>query len=465
MGASKLQLLSIGPQDYHLTANPQITYFKSVFKRHTNFAMETKRIYLNNPKDNNNYFGATDVKATLMNEGDLLGEVYLDINIKGTTTEKGAYTVNHFGNSLIKSVNLEIGGYVIDTQYSQWMQIYDELTDNKPDHQPISGINGGRYSQMNFTSDLEATKFSVDNRINGDMPLVFGGNIKNKNLGTGDITASAPATFTKKICIPLKFWFTRTPGLYLPLCAITSHEVIFNFTFEEKHKLIGNSTSITSLTIDNINLYGNFIHLDHNEKQRFKLSSHEYLIEQVQLNNNNSVQTSKTVKENSTTELEEVPYEIFFNHPIKYIAWVVVNEGNVSTSLSNNSGQGPCYFVSMCSNSLYGNDGTDGIVRFMLNNEDRERQLPMYYYTRIFPKKFGKTTPELDRIGFYSFATKPFEMEPSGTCNFSKISDKQFRINFANNNVENIKDKALYFFAVNYNVLLISEGMAGLRYK
>ena len=465
MGASKLQLLSIGPQDYHLTANPQITYFKSVFKRHTNFAIETKRIYLTNPKDNNDYFGSSDIRAKLMNEGDLLGEVYIDINIKGTTIEKGSYTVNHFGNSLIKSVNLEIGGYIIDTHYSQWMQIYDELTNNKSDDQPISGINGGRYSQMNFTSDLDATKFSMNNRIKGDTPLVFGGNIKNNNLGTQDISSSSPGTFTKKICVPLKFWFTRTPGLYLPLCAITSHDIVFNFTFEEKYKLIGNSTNITSLIIDNIKLYGTFIHLDKDEKQRFILSSHEYLIEQVQLNNNGSVQTTTKTKENSTTELEEIPYEIFFNHPIKYITWVVVNEGIANSSLSNNSGQGPCYFVSMCSNSLYGNDGTDGIVRFILNNEDRERELPMYYYTRIFPQKYGKTIPELDRIGFYSFAMKPFDMEPSGTCNFSKISNTQFRINFANNNVENIKNKALYFFAVNYNVLLISEGMAGLRYK
>ena len=158
-------------------------------------------------------------------------------------------------------------------------------------------------------------------------------------------------------------------------------------------------------------------------------------------------------------------YDLNFSHPVKYIAFVDTNEGTASETSSKNSGMGPNYFTSLCSNSIYGNDGNDGSVQFVWSNDDREIKLPMSYYTRVFPKMYCKKIPELDRIGLYSFALNPLNIEPSGTCNFSKISDIQFKIIFANNNRETIKDKKVYFFAVNYNILVITDGMAMLRYS
>ena len=80
-------------------------------------------------------------------------------------------------------------------------------------------------------------------------------------------------------------------------------------------------------------------------------------------------------------------------------------------------------------------------------------------------KKYCKNVPDLDRIGLYSFALNPFDVEPSGTCNFSKINDKNIKIAFANNDINNISGKKLYFFGVNYNVLIITDGMAVVRYS
>ena len=88
----------------------------------------------------------------------------------------------------------------------------------------------------------------------------------------------------------------------------------------------------------------------------------------------------------------------------------------------------------------------------------------MFYYTRLYPKKYCKNIPSLDRIGFYSFALNPLEIEPSGTCNFSKINNKNIKIAFANNNLSNVSGKELYFFGVNYNVLIITDGMGVIRY-
>jgi len=454
MGGSTIQLFAIGPQDFHLTGNPQITFFKSVFRRHTKFLKETRHIHFSGNKPT---FGSQDVIAKVRKEGDLLSKLYLEATITGTSSSYGAYTVNHFGNSLIKKAEFEIGGYVIDTLHSQWLQIYDELSENICENkQTISGPKGGRYSDLNFTTDLDPTEINVNNKIYGDCPLVFGGY-------RNGITTTA-GKYTKKIIIPLQFWFTKNPGLYLPICALYKHELVVKLSFEEIYKLVGNSTTISKDTlIGNFKLYGEFITLDDEEKRRYSQSDHEYIIEQVQLNNNGPSVTSSTV-DGSLNQLAKVEYDLNFIHPIKYFVWVIVNEGNVTTSLSNNSGQGPCYFVSLCSNSVYGNDANNGTVELLLDGVEREIELPMMYYTRMYPKNHCKNIPDLDRIGLYSFALNPFEVEPSGTCNFSKINSKTIKLAFGNNDTSNITGKHLYMFGVNYNVLIISNGMGGIQY-
>ena len=453
MVGSNIQLFALGPQDFHLTGNPQITFFKSVFRRHTNFMKEILNI---NFLGESPSFGSTDISAKINKQGDLLSDLYLEATITGTTDKVGSYTINHFGNSLVKKVSIEIGGQIIDTQYSQWLQIYDELIENIcHNNQQTSGLKGGKYTDLNFTSDIDSTDFNVNNRVNGDNPLVFGGSIKNGNIYNG------VGTYSKKIIIPLHFWFTKNPGMNIPLCSLYNHEVILKFTFEDKHKLIGNSTNITNFKVA-FKLFGEFITLDDEEKRRFTQSNHEYIIEQVQLNNNNPNRTSSII--DNGNQLSKVNYPLNFSHPIKYFVWAIVNEGIADTQISSNSGQGPCYFISQCSNSIYGNDGNDGTVEILLEGVEREITLPMIYYTRLYPKKYCKNIPDLDRIGIYSFALNPFELEPSGTCNFSKINNTNIKIAFSNNDISNIIDKNLYFFGVNYNVLIITNGMAAIRY-
>ena len=455
MGGSSIQLFAQGPQDFHLTANPQITFFKSVFRRHTNFASEIVRLhfYGDDPK-----IGTKGSILKIKREGDLIGDIYFEVDITGTSDSAGVYTINHFGNSFIKKIEVLIGGYIIDTQYSQWFQIFDELTNtnNNNNYETSSSTNGGKSSDLNFLNDINHYKVNMNDRINGNMPLVFGGNKNNISTNAG--------TYNKKIIIPLKFWFNKNPGMYLPLISLYNHEVELKIDFEDKYKLIGNSTNITSLSA-NIKAFGKFITLDGDEKKRFSQSNHEYIIEQTQLNNNSASITTTEVDNSISTQLSEINYELNFSHPVKYMAFVINNEGSASESLSNNSGMGPCYFVSLCSNSIYGNDGNDGTVKLSFDGEEREKTLPMTYYTRVFPKIFCKNTIDLDRIGLYSFALNPFDIEPSGTCNFSKILNKNLQIKFANNNINNISAKNLYIFAVNYNILVITNGMAGLRYS
>ena len=180
MGGSSIQLFAIGPQDFHLTANPQITFFKSVFRRHTNFATDIRRIHFNgdDPK-----LGSVDAIAKVNKDGELLADVFLEASVTGTSQNEVAYTVNHFGNSMIKKCEVLIGGYIMDTLYPQWLQIYKELNDaNKHNLQTSSGLNGGKYTSLNFTTDLDHSEINMNDRIVGDCPLVFGGSRKSNTI-------------------------------------------------------------------------------------------------------------------------------------------------------------------------------------------------------------------------------------------------------------------------------------------
>ena len=250
MGASKLQLSLVGPQDYYLNANPQITHFKSVFRRYSNFSIDYKKIGFRG--ENTKSFGSKNT-ATIFSEGDLLGKLYLEVTISAKSSKNGAYTVNHFGNSLIKQVKFNIGGITIDTLYSQWLQIYHELTHFIDNDQTTSGLNGGNYTDLNFTSDIGTTKIDMNDRVCGNMPYVFGGSIKNNN---NLLSKSINSVYSKKFFIPLPFWFTKNSGMYLPICAIRRQPIELEFEFENDYNLIGESSNITDLKIDKMDLYG-----------------------------------------------------------------------------------------------------------------------------------------------------------------------------------------------------------------
>ena len=118
MGGGLVQLVAYGAQDIYLTSNPQITFFKVVYRRHTNFAMESIEQTFNGTVD----FGKR-VTATISRNGDLIKDMWLEVTL-GTSSNLtyGA------GNVLVKQVELEIGGQLIDRQYGEWMNIWSELT-------------------------------------------------------------------------------------------------------------------------------------------------------------------------------------------------------------------------------------------------------------------------------------------------------------------------------------------------
>jgi hypothetical protein len=234
MGGGLMQLVAYGAQDIYLTGNPQITFFKVVYRRHTNFAMESIEQTFNGSVE----LGRR-VTATISRNGDLIKDMWLECTFTGANADTVVYGL---GNALVKQAEIEIGGQLIDRQYGEWMNIWTELS-------------------------TPEGKRNVYDEMVGNEPT--GSNIKN-NLD-----------------VPLQFWFNRNPGLALPLIALQYHEVKLNLDLETQAVLDSDNT----LALSTCKLYVDYIYLDTDERRRFAQVSHEYLIEQVQFTGDESLST------------------------------------------------------------------------------------------------------------------------------------------------------------------------------
>ena len=375
MGGGLMQLVAYGAQDIYLTGNPQITFFKVVYRRHTNFAMESVEQTLNGTVALGN-----KVTATISRNGDLVGRMYVEAAMNGTGT-----TMNNRGAVMLNEITCEIGGQQIDKHYGHWLETWAELTE------PNSGATVGAQAATT------GTKF--------------------QNMACmGGVDAAAG---TVKAFVPLQFWFCRNPGLALPLIALQYHEVKISITFSSQ---ANSDPTSASLWADNI-------YLDTDERRRFAQVSHEYLIEQLQFTDSGS----------STS------HDLNFNHPVKELVWT----GGWDTSTG----------------TIAAPDAT-GNYKLVLNGHDRFAERDSKYFTRVQvwqhhtgpggldPAAVG-TGKANDSIAVYSFALKPEEHQPSGTCNFSRIDNAQLKS----------PTDALYIYAINYNVLRVMSGMGGLAYS
>ena len=481
MGGGLMQLVAYGAQDIYLTGNPQITFFKVVYRRHTNFSMES----IKQTFDGNADFGG-DVVATISRNGDLVHKMYLEHDVLLSCTdgnEKYLVICTNYGSNLIKECEIEIGGQRIDKHYSHWHSVYSQLNEFNPTGYHENGIkhidSGGEQVTHFANSIYRSTLF---NTMSGNGGAVTSGVSLTDNDSVADrgswskLTHSGTTgdTSQTKIFIPLYFWFCRNPGLALPLIALQYHEVKIKMTFEnidnlahecaesdagskEDNSFFGDTitdpdyieySTVESVTNKRFDLWCDYIYLDTDERRRFAQVSHEYLIEQLQFSNHSG---------NTTIDLN-------FNHPVKELIWT--SNRNINDSSIN---------IFKPSASLTGGD-TNGVKQhkniknreprslsgnflLKLNGHDRFKSRDTKYFTRtqVWQNHTGYgSTINSDGIAVYSFALKPEEHQPSGTCNFSRIDSAELISSDETN---------LNIYAVNYNVLRIMSGMGGLAYS
>jgi len=437
MGGGIIQLVAYGVQDIHLTGNPQITFFKVVHRRHTNFSMAAIQQTLN---EHPSAAGST-VTSTISRNGDLVGRLWLDVKMPSTTgvPSGGKYIAwtNNTGHALIKECEIEIGGQIIDRHYSEWLDVWNELTDH--DNTEWIGLNKHAAKKTYLTEQTEKP-------IPADLQLY----------------------------IPLQFWFCLNPGLALPLIALQYHEVKVKVTTRNLLELVntdhsGGEISVTDLT--NFDLYADYIFLDTDERRRFAQVSHEYLIIQVQ--------RSEGKKSGQTS------HELLFNHPVKELIWfsrdTIAGTGTITPKGSSDATKNvagtniqdftidqnndwfnysTAYDANGPTERIYGPLGTEafGTMILKLNGHDRFSERNASYFRLCQPLQAGHKIPSR-HIYCYSFALRPEEHQPSGTLNFSRIDNAQMI--FTNPN----KFGPMTVFALNYNILHIMSGMGGLAYS
>lgn len=269
MAGGVMQLVAYGVQDVYLTGNPQITYWKVIYKRHTNFACEPIEQSFSGTAD----FGKTSVTATVARNGDLMSRVYLRCKVqlsrKAGSSGKFAW-VRRLGHSMIREVSCQIGGATIDRQTGDWMNVWHELARD-------SNLDVG-YSEM-IGDTPHMTELSEDEK-------------------------------SATLYVPLTFWFCRNPGLALPLIALQYHEVNFKFNFNSVDRLVvkEDGCEVTGSIVD-ASLLIDYVFLDSEERKRFAQSAHEYLIEQLQ-----------TPDEDTINE-QNKKFRLSFNHPCKEVVW------------------------------------------------------------------------------------------------------------------------------------------------
>jgi len=513
MGGGLLQLVAYGAQDAYISGNPHITFWKVLYKRHTNFAMESFRV---------NFTGAPNygqrLVAVVNRNADLIWKTYVQVVLPDTQgVAWNGDDTRRIGYILLKKIELEIGGQIIDTHYGEWLFLWECLTSSFDNSVKLDSLVGGNYNGVATT----ATSC-------GGRPAV--------------------------LYIPLQFWFCRNPGLALPLIALQYHEVRFNITLGAATDLVSSNVAFNTVAkaayalpdIQDMSLYMDYIYLDVEERRRFAQESHEYLIEQLQTGIPQTINTA-------TGRLD-----LTLNHPVKELVWifqdarktdcssdVVKNIGYtqpftyddivdkariqingqdrfderygdyfwkvqpyqhhtggaffpihnaVATTVAQNvGGATQASFTGVIAGNVLTASGASGTIA--VNQLVTGAGVPLGTYITAYGTGAGgngtyevsvnttvasttmasslnnvQSVTNFNPINVYSFAISPEEHQPSGTCNFSRIDTATLVFDsITSTGAGNFPSKAYPYnfriYAVNYNIFRIMSGMGGLAYS
>lgn len=554
MGGGLMQLVAYGAQDLYLTSNPQITFWKVTYRRHTNFSMESIEQTFNGQAD----FGRR-VSCVISRSGDLAFRTYLQLTLpeigQDLNASGGVYArwLDCPGEQITSQVEVDVGGQRIDRQYGDWMHIWNQLTLSA--EQEV-----GYYKMIGNTTQL--TYITDPSFAEVDGPC--------DSVGPTQVCAPRNALPETTLYVPLQFWFCRNPGLALPLIALQYHEVKVTVDFRPIDECLWAVSSLESTgtkvsaaysqSLVAASLYVDYIFLDTDERRRMAQNPHEYLIEQLQFTGDESVGSSSN------------KINLNLNHPCKELIWVVQPDANVDycaslsggSSLYNMLGAQPFNYtdaIDILPNAIHAFSTKDGLtessdtsdnalakgsgfvtqdedgvgIKFQqagpagpvaatdgsssaaagwvdsslatlppfgddspqlvgvsdagtfvlsetaltmhcwgenpvvtaqlkLNGQDRMSEREGSYFDLVQPYQSHTRSPDTG-INVYSFALKPEEHQPSGTCNFSRIDSATLSLVLSNATVNGTNTAKVRVYAPNYNVFRVMSGMGGVAYS
>ena len=401
MGGALLELVALGEQDKHLVGNPQISFFKNVYKRHTNFSIET----IKNEFSGNVNFGSKH-SCIIERKGDLLKGIYLEIELPVLSTGSNISWINGIGNHILDKIDFLMGGEIIVSLTGKYLDIYSNLTVPQSKQDGYYKMVGKNTSYTNQTQK-------------GSLSLI----------------------------VPIPLWFTKNIGNALPLVSLQYTEVRLDVHIKPFSKSWYSNADVsgdpkpTTVSITEMNIFCDYIYLDAFERINFaKKDSFEYLIEQLQIDATNPVSSTYT------------KCDLSFNHPIKELIWVYESSDVEKYNAWGNYAQNP-----------NGGNNTSPIshVELKLNGNDRFKKKKSNYFRLLQPYENHTSVPSTNYIYVFSFALKPEKHQPTGTCNFSKIDNTELNLTMENSATSG----KIIVYAINYNILKIKNGMAGLLYS
>lgn len=455
-----MQLVAYGAQDVYLTANPQVTFFKQIYRRHSNFAMESLEQAFSGVAN----FGKR-VECNITRSGDLAHRMVLEVTLPSVDLNDPSVSdssgdqfrwLNWVGHNIINSIEIQVGANKIDRHYGEWLHIWNELT-----------CPPGKQAGY---ADMVGNVPELTNLISRDVGE--DGGCTNQLLGGDPHSSSETRSCTPEytLYIPLQFWFNRHPGLSLPLIALQYHDVRVIVEFNQLQNLVWTNNpsvldAVNATGLIGASLFVDYIYLDTEERRKFAQVPHEYLIEQIQFTGAESITSaSNKIKMN-------------FNHPCKEIIWVIQRDSFVAcdSSVDPWKGQQPFnysdYWDRAALESGYSISMVEGLAgwnptvtaNMMLNGADRMPQRQGRYFNVVQPYFHHTNTPAVG-INTYSFALFPEDIQPSGTCNFSRIDTAYLNFTASVNTVGGGNTAKVRIYARNYNVFRAMAGMGGLAY-
>jgi len=414
-GGGLLQLVAMGKQDVFLTGNPQITFFKFVYRRYTNFSVESCRMYFDGTPD----FGQR-ITCLIPRQADLLGQIFLEVELPALTKASDGTPVsyvNSIGHALIEEITLEIGEQEIDKQTGEWMELWSLL------------------------STPPGQKDAYDNMVQ-----------------RGPTYIAPSFTGAQRVIVPLQFWFNRNPGSYLPLLALQYHPIRINIKLRSLQGMgyIGVASgacvpdAVAPAKIQSILMWGDYVYLDVDERRRFVSAQHEYLIEQIQY----------TPRVAIPAATGSVNVKMDFNHPLKELIWYVQRDSVYDLREYFN-------YSNLAITDVSPNSRTDCMLsaKLQFDGQDRFEERLAPYFRLIQPFQRHTNTQVLSFINVYSFALRPEDAQPTGTVNASRLDSINLIMNLNTTSVPALGNCHSIIYATNYNVLRVIDGFGGLLFK
>ena len=463
MGAGVMQLVFFGQQDVFLKSNPSLTFFKKVFKTHTNFAMESIRVDFT--QDDMFVNQSTILKAKIPRHADLVSQIYVVVQLPDilASPDLRFRWIKNIGDALIDNCSISIGGSQVDKQYGEYSHIHNTLTmslNKRNSHDRLTG----NITALN-DPDL-APEF-------GNPPAQYwirGFYTAAEDFDPSNAGQYKPSLAQRKVYIPLNFWFTKDIGNAIPLVSLQYSEVELTVEFRPwKHlyqlyyknsdgvegyfapdpdkpehnftKFVSNVRykHVISEAVVNCKPYleVNYIYLDQVERTHFSLKSIDYLIEQV-----TRVELPKMSEHHIAS--------LVLQNPVKEILWVVKRSDLGATNEWFN----------------FQDDGQHIMesAKIMFNGVDRIEEKDAEYFNYLQAYQHHEGVP-IEGLYMYSFSIFPDQYQPSGSVNASRINKFQIYMK-----LKRLLESSPYtydgtFYVISYNFLRISSGLAGIVYN